>query len=343
MTPNHSLICLSNGSLNPLTGKLLKHSSDHFLLNKLLIKWNIKAKCPIWKRTLNQIFQGDPEKKIKIDMIQELFGYLLTADASHHKFWAFIGAGRNGKSLIVKIIEELVGSENCIAIQLHGLNNGHVRIGLLNKLVAIASEVEPGEKIPTSILKSIVSGDMITADEKGRPAISWRPYARVIFCMNPEISKLPRLNDSSNGFTERAILLQFNRTFTEKEQDKGLEQKLFKELNGILVWAVQGLQRLNKRGRFIVPASSSNLLEEFLLESKPVRKFSLEALERCPEGRISTTELFEVFKRYINITRNKIVNSSVFGKEFKTLGYSSVRAKGKSLWQVKIKKQYLPK
>lgn len=340
--PNYNLICLANGTLDPRTGKLEKHSYEHFLLNRLPIQWKANSKCPIWKRTLIEIFDKDPEKKIKVDLIQELLGYLLSADTSQHKFFWFVGNGRNGKSLILKVIERLCGAENCTAMQLHRLNNSHIRAGLLNKLVNISSEIEPGEKIPTSLLKAIVGGDLIEADEKGKSSITFRPYCRLIACMNPEASKLPRINDSSHGFMERAVFIQFNRIFTEKEQDKNLESKLLKEISGILVWAVAGLQRLNKRGRFIVPASSRTLLEEFLLESKPVRKFSLEALERCSDGRVSTTELFESFKKYINITRNKIVNASVFGKEFKSLGYDSVRAKGKSLWQVKIKKQYLP-
>jgi len=343
LIPNHSLICLQNGSLNPLTGKLLKHSADHMILNQLPIKWSPKAKGPVWKKTLNQIFQGDPEKKVKIELLQELFGYLLTADIAQHKFFWFVGNGRNGKSLVLSIVEKLVGSENCTAMQLHRLNNSHIRASLLHKLCNISAEIEPGEKIPTSILKAIVGGDLIEADEKGKSSITFRPYCRMIACLNVETDKLPKINDSSNGFMERAVFIKFNRVFHEREQDKGLEQKLIKELNGILVWAVAGLQRLNKRGRFIVPASSRTLLEAFLIEAKPVRIFALEALERYSEGRVSTTELFEAFKNYIKITRNKIVNASVFGKEFKSLGYDSIRAKGKSLWRIKIKKQYLPK
>lgn len=341
--PNHNMICLVNGALDPIKGKLLKHSADYMLLNKLPINWNPKAKCPVWIKTLNEIFRGDPEKKIKTDLIQELMGYLLVADTSQHKFFWMVGSGRNGKSLILKIIERLCGPENCTAMQLHRLNNSHIRAGLLNKLVNISSEIEPGEKIPTSLLKAIVAGDQIEADEKGKSSITFRPYCRMIACMNPEADKLPRINDSSHGFMERAVFIQFNRIFTEKEQDKGLEQKLIKELSGILAWSMTGLQRLNKRGRFIVPASSRMLLENFLLDSKPVRQFSQEALTNDINGRISSTELFEVFKWYIKVTRNKIVNASVFGKEFKTLGYSSVRTKGKFLWQIKIKKQYLPK
>lgn len=341
--PNHDLICLENGTLNPRTGKMLKHSADYMLLNKLPIQWNAKAKCPVWKRTLNEIFDKDTEKKVKIDLIQELLGYLLIADTSQHKFFWMVGSGRNGKSLILKIIERLCGPDNCSALQMHRLSNSHIRASLLNKLVNISSEIEPGEKIPTSLLKAIVAGDPIEADEKGKSSITFRPYCRMIACLNPEADRLPKINDSSHGFMERAVFIEFNRIFSEKEQDKGLEKKLVQEISAILVWAVTGLQRMNKRGRFIVPASSRTLLEDFLLESKPVRVFSLEALERCSDGRVSTTELFEAFKKYIKITRNKIVNASVFGKEFKTLGYDSVRAKGKSLWQIKIKKQYLPK
>lgn len=341
--PNHDLICLENGTLDPRTGKLQKHSHEHFLLNKLPVQWNPKAKCPVWRRTLNQIFQGDPERKVKIDLIQELMGYLLIADTSHHKFFWFVGNGRNGKSLILKIIERLCGPENCTAMQLHRLSNSHIRAGLLNKLVNISSEIEPGEKIPTSLLKAIVGADLIEADEKGKSSITFRPYCRLIACMNPESDSLPKINDSSHGFMERAVFMQFNRVFKEHEQNKGLEQKLIKELSGILVWAVAGLQRLNKRGRFVIPGSSQELVQEFILDSKPVKKFARDALTHDTNGRVTTTELFGAYKMYGKVTKHKIGNASVFGKELKALNLDSIKSQGKIRWKVRISKEYLPK
>ncbi|MBT3856130.1 MAG: hypothetical protein HOD90_01565 [Nitrospina sp.] len=343
LTQNYNLICLENGTLNPRTGKLLKHSADHMLLNKLPINWKANAKCPVWKRTLNQIFHADSEKKNKIDLIQELTGYLLTADTSQHKFFWMVGNGRNGKSLILKIIEKLCGPENCTAMQLHRLNNSHIRAGLLNKLVNISSEIEPGEKIPTSLLKAIVGSDLIEADEKGKSSITFRPYCRLIACLNPEADKLPKTHDSSNGFMERAVFIQFNRIFTEKEQDKNLESKLGKELSGILVWAVAGLQRLNKRGRFIIPNSSRELVEEFILDSKPVKKFAKDVLTNDSKGRVTTTDLFEAYKLYGKVTKHKIGNASVFGKELKALNLDSIKSQGKIRWKVKISKEYQPK
>jgi putative DNA primase/helicase len=343
LTPNHNLICLENGTLDPRTGKLQKHSHEHLLLNKLPVQWKANARCPIWKRTLHQIFDKDPEKKVKTDLIQELMGYLLTAETSQHKFFWMVGNGRNGKSLILKILERLCGSENCTAMQLHRLNNSHIRAGLLNKLVNISSEIEPGEKIPTSLLKAIVAGDQIEADEKGKSSITFRPYCRMIACLNPEADKLPKINDSSHGFMARAIFLKFERTFKDHEQDKGLEQKLIKELSAILVWAVAGLQRLNKRGRFIVPASSRELVQEFILDSKPVKKFARDALTHDTNGRLSTTELFEAYKLYGKVTKHKIGNASVFGKELQALNLNSIKSQGKIRWKVKISKEYLPK
>ena len=47
--------------------------------------------------------------------------------------------------------------------------------------------------------------------------------------------------------------MELNRIFSEKEQDKGREADLLKELSGILAWAVRGLENLNARGNPPVP------------------------------------------------------------------------------------------
>jgi putative DNA primase/helicase len=73
---------------------------------------------------------------------------------------------------------------------------------------------------------------------------------------------LPRLLDLSEGFARRAIILPFNRRFSEAEQDKQIERKFAQELPGILVWAVEGLRRLQSRGLFEVPASAEAAVDQ---------------------------------------------------------------------------------
>ena len=45
-------------------------------------------------------------------------------------------------------------------------------------------------------------------------------------------------------------------------EDPGLMDKLLRELPGILLWAVQGWQRLRERGRFVQPASGRQFVSD---------------------------------------------------------------------------------
>src|SRR5699024_10499289 len=75
---------------------------------------------------------------------------------------------------------------------------------------------------------------------KNKIEITTKLPTKLVFLMN----ELPLLSDDSYGFERRLLILPFDKTFTESEQDKDLPKKLSNELEGILNWSLEGLRRL---------------------------------------------------------------------------------------------------
>ncbi len=65
------------------------------------------AKCPQWKRFLNQVFENDPAK---MDLLQEWFGYCLMHDTSLHKMMVLTGVPRSGKGTTMRMLRGAGGS-----------------------------------------------------------------------------------------------------------------------------------------------------------------------------------------------------------------------------------------
>ena len=68
-------------------------------------------------------------------------------------------------------------------------------------------------------------------------------------------NELPRLTDASGALAGRFIILVLDQSFYGRE-DHGLSERLITELPGIMNWAIDGLDLLQKRGYFVPPASS---------------------------------------------------------------------------------------
>jgi len=67
--------------------------------------------------------------------------------------------------------------------------------------------------------------------------------------------------------------VKFNQTFTGKKADKRLEEKLKKELPGILNWALVGLSRILKHEEIFESESSVKDKQNFMRSINPVLTF----------------------------------------------------------------------
>jgi putative DNA primase/helicase len=97
----------------------------------------------------------------------------------------------------------------------------------------------------------------------------------------------------------RLILLVLVKSFFGKE-DSALTEKLATELSGILNWALVGYRRLNKRGHFIQPKSSDNIIDTLETLAAPVKAFIRDRCEVGPGKTVSVDELFSAWRKWCN-------------------------------------------
>jgi len=330
-----NLICLKNGTLDPLTSKLHQHCPDHLTKNKLNIHWDESAACPIWLKTLNEIFGQDADATSKIQLLQEYFGLCLVPLTTFHKFLWFLGGGGNGKSLVIDVLIHLLGRENISFLDIERIEDKFARAELYGKLVNISSEMSAKATVADGHLKQIVGGDMIEAERKNQNPFSFKPYARIIAATN----ELPHLKDSSDGFFRRAIILKFNRKFAEHEQDRHRLDKLIAEMPGILAWAVTGLQRLMARQHFEIPPSSDELTKRYRTESDSAMLFADEFLEVSADKKdyLTASELYRRYADWCNESGHRNKWSEVnFKKRLEGLGFEQYRPGGIRQWKIRF-------
>ena len=329
--PKH--VGLLNGDYQPFEEILHSHKPDHWIFNQVPIELTPDAQSNLWEKTLREIFVNDSDCRSKIELLQDWFGYCLVPETKYHKFLWLVGRGANGKSLILKILTALVGRQNVSHVLLNRLDRGPMRALLFNKLVNISSEMNLRSAPVEEYLKSIVSGDEIDAEEKFKTPFSFRPFCRLVEATND----LPPLQDLSTGFSRRAIILPFNRSFSEDEQDRERENNLLLELPGIFNWALKGLRRLTKRDSFQLPPSSKKALQDYILESDPVQQFALEKLTVNHEGKTSPSKVYAKYQIWSTVNGLKPLTKVAVGKRLKELGFEKRKTGGREFYRVDLR------
>ncbi len=315
------LLNLKNGLLDLASGELRAHSPEILSTVQAQVEFDPAAQWLQWQEFLDQIFP-DPHDRSKPDrdkqmLLSEIFGYSLTSDTSFHlAFWLY-GGGANGKSVVCNMLEALVGLDNCGALMLSDLKERFRLAELENKMVNIVSEVEANSLINDARFKSIVAGDPQTGERKNKDPFKFRPFAKWIIATN----NMPATRDHSYGFERRLVILPFERTFADEDQDKGLSQRLIEtELSGILNWAIGGYRRLQRNGRFTIPKASEKALEDYKEQINPTLAFVRERVkvDSKAEG-IPLKSLYATYRTwcegagYVSVGRNK------FSKEIQTI------------------------
>ena len=267
-----SLIFGKNTILNLADMGILPHTPYWFNTAALDFDYDSHAECPQWNTFRNSIFGDDEESK---QTLMEWMGLCLTPITKFHKALFLIGPKRSGKGTIGRILQKVVGIHSTVSpsTQAFGQNFGlQPLIGKTSAVVYDARFERGASRIIERVL-NITGEDMLTIDRKNREALTLRLQTKLMFISN----EVPNVIDQSGAFASRFIFLKLPQSFYGRE-DVELEVKLSRELPGILRLAIQHLQVLLERGRFIQPETGKRLAERMTALSSPVGEFMKQLL-----------------------------------------------------------------
>jgi putative DNA primase/helicase len=313
--PSGRLVAVSNGLLDVDTLELHPPSPRFFATSAIGTRWDPDAPPPTaWLAFLDSLWGEDREA---IRALQQIFGYLLTADTSQQKLFAIIGPPRSGKGTVARVLRGLLG-DAVVNPTLKSMEDSFGLAPLVGKTVAIIGDARLGgptdQAQVVERLLSISGEDALSINRKNRDAINVQLVCRVLLLSN----ELPRLYDTSGALASRFVILCLSRSFLGSE-DTQLEGKLLAELPGILRWAVDGRTDLHESGRFVVPASSAEAFEHLREISSPHSVFFEEAVEFEAESSTDVDDLYARYKTWCEASGREPENKQMFGRNLHTL------------------------
>jgi putative DNA primase/helicase len=298
---------------------ILDTTPNWFSENVLPFNYDPQAICPEWLAFLADVLSDEE----LIALVQEFFGLALTGDTSMQKALLLIGPPRSGKGTTLRQLVRIVGDANCASLRLTALGETFGLQALASKTLAVCPDAHLGRSADTVAvlerLKSIIGEDPQCIDRKFRePLANVRMRTRFVLAVN----NFPDLPDSSVAMRSRLLLVPFGNSY-EGVEDRTLEARLADEAPGTVNWAIEGLKRLRRNGRFTEPAVSRDLMRDFCRLSSPVLAFVEDCCEtgNDSEGKplwVECDAAWLHWKRYCDRTGTAAGNKQAFGLNLKS-------------------------
>lgn len=326
--PPKTLINFENGVLDLQKRNLLPHSKDFFFTHVIPIRYDRSADCPAFKRFLSEVLCGDSEL---IDLSQDVFGYCLQPGNWLHVGVLLLGDGLNGKSTFLEILRHILGAENTSALSLADLQVCFRRHRLRDKLANICEESPSSTILESEVIKNLMSGGVVTCDEKYKPVYDLRNMAKLIYSAN----SAPLVKDHTYAYYRRLVVIPFDYRIPSDRQDPHLVQKLLQNAAGILNWAIDGLERVRTEGRLTVAAASLEARDEVITDTDSVRMFIGDSCEMVPGERCWSFTIYDAYKDFCANRNYKAVSDNEFGKRLKTHAPAVMRGRegtGRRQW-----------
>ncbi len=235
---NAWLLNVKNGVLDLRSGDLSPHRPTDLITRVADVRFDKKAKAVSWMKFLERVLPDEETRSF----LQRFIGYSLTGDVGERVFVVCYGGGRNGKSVLLRIIQAMLGkySTTCApGLLMARKDEAHPAdvADLFGARLAVASEVKKGRTFDEEKVKRITGNDMLKARRMRENFWEFLPTHKIILATNHK----PRVADATDSFWDRIALIKFDVRITDGEIDRSLAESIIKtELAGVLAWAVEG-------------------------------------------------------------------------------------------------------
>ena len=291
--PEADRVHLANGTLK-LDGSFTE-GRPTIVRSRLPVAYRPDAPAPVrWLSFLDGLLYTED-----IPTLQEFIGYSLIPSNKGQRMMVIKGSGGEGKSQIGVVLSRLFGCNMKDGSIGKISENRFARADLEHTLLCVDDDMRMEALRQTNYVKSIVTAQgQMDLERKGKQSYQGWMYARLLAFSNGD---LQALYDRSDGFYRRQLILTTKDKPLSRVDDPDIAEKMAAEVEGILLWAFEGLQRLVKNGfqftesdrakrnRELVKRDNNNVFD--FLESEGYIRLKADA---CT----SSKELYEVYKMW---------------------------------------------
>lgn len=336
---DNMLLNVANGYIDLTSRELFPHDRDKMFSQIANTDYSEKMQPSVWIDFLNDIFDGNKEV---IRYIQKALGYSLTGSTREQVMFILHGKGRNGKSIFVETIAEILGdySNNMQAKSLMVQKNDNINtdIARLSKARFVtSSEPNEGFRFDEGLIKQLTGGDKVTARFLYAEEFEYQPKFKIWVSTNHK----PIIRGTDDGIWRRLILIPFEVQIPEEKVDKDLKYKLLREAPAILNWMTEGAYMWMEEG-LQMPDKLKDAVGKYRNEMDTIGQF---IEDECVVGKDyseKVSKLYEAYKRWSaeNLTSQKTLGLKSFSNKVEERYFKDKRRDANYFVGLKVEEIY---
>lgn len=317
--PSH-WINFKNGYFDVKEWKMLAHDTKYLMINQIPFSFHpeqaeaVLNQCTTIKRYLDLSMPNETEQQT----FWQYLGYCMTTDTHFQKFLMIKGKGGTGKSVAISLIQHIIGFENCSSISLQDLNKRFYATGLFGKQLNACADIPCTAMQSVDIIKKAVGEDTLLYEKKGQDPTQFHSYAKLLFSAN----EMPlNLDDKTNAYYRRLLVLDMNHTIPESEKDIMLKEKICQETDYAIHMGVAALKQLYADNHFCESRHSQECIEELYRSADSVKAFLDEKVCRQNGRKLKRSDIYKFYTEFCEENDRQAHGKSVFFRMMADKGY----------------------
>lgn len=266
---DYKYIPVSNGVYNIETKQLEDFNPDFIITSKIKTSYNPLAKKPIlggwfdFDKWLNTLACNDNEL---VTLLWQVMNEAINPNRTRKKMVLLVGDGNNGKGTFQALLENLIGRENISNLKPDQFGKEFYLGALEGKVCNIGDDISNKYLDEVSDLMSIVSGDPVQVNKKGKQPIEARFKLLCIFSGND----LPSARNKTTGWYRRLCIIPFNADFNGETERPEIKDEFVKDKD-LLEWVLFRILTMADFDKFIEPKAVKEMLTEYKNSNDYVR------------------------------------------------------------------------
>lgn len=321
--PKH-WICFKNCMWDVKNWRAYPPDPKYFAINQIPYNFTgeeIRGEGTVTEEFLTDLIPAADDR----EMLKQYMGYCLTTDTSLQKYLVLKGAGGIGKSVVLEILENMVGTDNLINNSLEKLSDRFTTVELANKLLNSCGDISSKALDDISLIKQLIGEDRIKGELKHGAHVYFKNYCKLIFSAN----QIPiSLDEKSDAWYRRFLILKINKKAKEIEN---LKERLMqeREVSYTLYECIRALQRMYKNGGKIIESEQSKKeVLDMYKNADTVKAFLSDVTDINPSAKMERALLFKYYQSYCLKEERTPLSRNSFYTNLRTKGYQEIKTNG---------------
>ena len=258
---DYRYIPVANGVYNIETKQLEKFNPKFIITSKIKTAYNPYVKKPVlggwfdFDEWLDTLACHDSEL---VKLLWQVMNEAINPNRTRKKMVLLVGDGNNGKGTFQALLENLIGRENISNLKPDQFGKEFYLGALEGKVCNIGDDISNKYLDEVSDLMSVVSGDPVQVNKKGKQPIEARFKLLCIFSGND----LPSARNKTTGWYRRLCIIPFDADFNGEIERPEIKDEFIKDKQ-LLEWVLFKILNMPDFDKFIEPKAVKEMLTEY--------------------------------------------------------------------------------